>query len=502
MTDFTKHIDLASERLGAAVLLASDDFFAQKENLVLAAEPVWKEHAYTANGKWMDGWESRRKRTPGHDWAIIRLGVPGVLRGVIVDTAFFTGNYPDACAIDAAYVTGNLSPEEIESGSEWTEVLPQSKLEGSAKNPFAIESPIIATHLRLRIFPDGGVARLRVYGDPIPNPARLSTTAEVNLLSMALGARAVGCSDDHYGKPNNLLQPGRAPNMGDGWETKRRRGPGHDWATIQLALPGTVSRLVIDTDHNKGNYPDTADVEATSAPAGSDLDAAEWFTLLPRQKLQAHMAHRYSEELAEHEPITHLRLRIFPDGGVSRLRVFGTPSAAGLVQARLAWINALPAPDAQTTLETCCASSTWAAAMTSARPFTSVAQAVSLGESASATLSSDDWLEAFAGHPRIGGKHAEKQTGETASKWSSGEQAGMSDASETTKDRLARLNDEYFEKHGFIFIICATGKSADEMSAALADRLSNDTATEIRNAATEQRKITTIRLNKYFGAAQ
>ena len=502
MTDFTKRINLASERLGSAVLLASDDFFAEKENLIRAAEPVWKEHAYTENGKWMDGWESRRKRTPGNDWAIIRLGVPGVVRGVIVDTAFFTGNYPDACAIDAAYVTGNLSPEEIEADSEWTEVLPHSKLDGNAKNPFAIESPVIATHLRLRIFPDGGVARLRVYGDPIPNPGRLSTDAEVNLASMALGARAVGCSDEHYGDPNNLLQPGRAPNMGDGWETKRRRGPGHDWAILQLALPGAVNRLVIDTDHNKGNYPDTADIEATSAPVGSDLESAEWFTLLPRQKLQAHTAHRYSSELAEHAPITHLRLRIFPDGGVSRLRVFGYPSADGLVAARLAWLNALPSPEAITTLQECCASSAWASHMEAARPFASVDSTLAQAEKAADSLSNDDWLEAFAGHPRIGGRQAEKETGDTAAKWSAGEQAGMTSASESTKDRLARLNDEYFEKHGFIFIICATGRSAEEMSNALTQRLSNDTNAEITNAAAEQRKITAIRLNKYFGAAQ
>ena len=502
MTDFTKRINLASERLGSAVLLASDDFFAQKENLVRAAEPVWKEHAYTENGKWMDGWESRRKRTPGNDWAIIRLGVPGVVRGVTVDTAFFTGNYPDACAIDAAYVTGNLSPEEIEADAAWTEILPHSKLNGDAKNSFTIDSAVIATHLRLRIFPDGGVARLRVYGDPLPNPWRLSTDAEVNLASMALGARAVGCSDDHYGQPNNLLQPGRAPNMGDGWETKRRRGPGHDWASIQLALPGTISRLVIDTDHNKGNYPDTADIEATSAPFGADLDAAEWFMLLPRQKLQAHTPHRYSSELTQHDSITHVRLRIFPDGGVSRLRVFGWPSASGLVAARLAWLNALPAPEAIATLQECCAASAWANTMTDARPFASVAAALSVAETAADSLTSEDWLEAFAGHPRIGGRYAEKETGDTAAAWSAGEQAGVAAASESTKDRLSRLNDEYFEKHGFIFIICATGKSADEMSAALAERVANDTETEIRNAAAEQRKITAIRLNKYFGAAQ
>jgi allantoicase len=287
--------------------------------------------------------------------------------------------------------------------------------------------------------------------------------------------------------------------MGDGWETKRRRGPGHDWAIIQLALPGTISRLVIDTDHNKGNYPDTADIEATTAPANSDLDQADWFTLLPRQKLQAHMAHRYSDELAEHSAITHLRLRIFPDGGVSRLRVFGRPSAEGLVDAGLAWLNALPTREATAAVQACCASSAWASRMVDARPFTSVFDALTRAESAADALTDTDWLEAFSGHPRIGGKSAEKHTGTAAEEWSAVEQAGVANASETTKARLARLNDEYFDKHGFIFIICATEQNADEMSNALAERVSNDTPTEIRNASAEQRKITALRLNKYLG---
>jgi len=498
MADFSKLIDLASERLGAAALLASDDFFAPKENLVRAPDPIWRADAYTENGKWMDGWESRRKRTPGHDWAIVRLGVPGVLRGVTVDTAFFTGNFPERCAIDAAYVTGNESPEELVATADWTEVLPETPLDGDAENVFSLSSPVVASHVRLRIYPDGGVARLRVYGEPLPEPRRLRPDAELNLAAMELGARALGCSDDHYGKPNNLLQPGRAPNMGDGWETKRRRGPGHDWATICLALAGRVTRLVLDTEHNKGNYPDRADVQAAVSSDTECVDEAAWFTLLPSQKLQAHTAHGFTAELMEHEFVTHLRLRIYPDGGVSRMRVYGVPTAEAIAGVQLAWLNALPSTTAAEALLTCCGSSTWVQGMLRARPFASAADVLAAADSVASALEPADWLEAFAAHPPIGGRHADRGTGEQAAKWSAGEQASVANAAEETLRDLASLNERYAERYGFIFIICATAKSADEMRAALSERLSNDRDTELQIAAVEQRKITALRLHKYL----
>ncbi|HEX3581546.1 MAG TPA: allantoicase, partial [Thermoanaerobaculia bacterium] len=230
MADFRELIDLASERLGGAVLYATDDFFAEKENLLKQAKPVWKEHEYTDRGKWMDGWESRRKRTPGHDHAIIRLGAPGVIRGFVVDTSFFRGNYPSHCSIEACYAPFESRPDELTS---WVEILPKSELRGDSENELAIESPFAFTHLRFHIYPDGGVARLRVHGEVVPEWRRSGGLSnQIDLAAIEHGGEVLTCSDMFFGPKHNLIMPGRAFNMSDGWETRRRRGPGHDWVIV------------------------------------------------------------------------------------------------------------------------------------------------------------------------------------------------------------------------------------------------------------------------------
>jgi allantoicase len=337
MTDFADLIDLAAERLGGAVLYANDDFFAPKENLLRASAPVFVEGKYTERGKWMDGWESRRRRTPGFDWCLIRLGLPGRVRGVVVDTSFFRGNYPESCSLEACAADGNATVEDLTSeATEWVEILPPSRLQGDSPNPFAVSSDERFTHLRFKIYPDGGVARLRVHGDVLPDWGRIKRAGGlVDLAAVENGGLVVATSDEFFGGRHNLIMPGRAADMSGGWETKRRRGPGHDWCVIRLGAAGVVCRVEVDTSHFKGNYPESCSLEAARAPEGADergegagvvaaLDRLPWQELLPRTPLQAHTRHFYEEELRDAGRATHARFRIFPDGGVSRLRLYGT----------------------------------------------------------------------------------------------------------------------------------------------------------------------------------
>ena len=333
MNDFTELIDLASERLGGAVVYANDDFFAPKENLLKAGAPVFIEGKYTDRGKWMDGWESRRRRTSGFDWCIIRLGLPGIIRGVVVDTSFFRGNYPEQASLEACAVDGNPDVERLVSEAiSWTEILPVSDLNGDSQNPFAIQSKERFTHLRFKIFPDGGVARLRVYGEVVPDWNALARRGEIDLAAVENGARVLHCSDMFFGHLHNLIMPGRALDMSDGWETKRRRGPGFDWAVVKLATKGEIRRVEVDTSHFKGNYPDTCSLEACDAEGKvvdeSTISSLPWKEVLPLTKLQAHTRHFYEEELKRTEAVTHVRFNIYPDGGVSRLRLYGTISGS------------------------------------------------------------------------------------------------------------------------------------------------------------------------------
>jgi allantoicase len=327
MTSFTDLVDVAAERLGGAVLFANDEFFAPKEALLKAAKPEWREGVYTERGKWMDGWETRRRRTPGHDWCLIRLGLPAVLRGIVIDTAFFRGNYPEACSLEACFAPGLPEPEALAAGriAPWTEVLARSPLAGDAENPFPIAYDGPVTHLRFNIYPDGGVARLRAFGEPRPDP-RLQPGVETDLAALERGGMVVATSDQNFGRRHNLILPGRSTHMGDGWETRRRRGPGHDWTIVRLAARGVISAVEIDTDHYKGNAPGSCSLEGCDAPgavAETLTEArASWTELLAQTPLQPHARHRF-DALTGAVPATHARLNIFPDGGIARLRLIG-----------------------------------------------------------------------------------------------------------------------------------------------------------------------------------
>lgn len=326
--EFTDLIDLASEKLGGAVLFANDDFFAQKENLLKPAAPAWKEGVYTDLGKWMDGWETRRRRSPRldekFDWCVIRLGMPGEIKGVVVDTAFFRGNYPSHCSLEACTVDGQPDIEQLlNANTQWTEILSLSELKGDSKNAFTIDHACRVTHLRFKIYPDGGVARLRVHGNVMPDwDALRKRNSEIDLAAAENGGDVPLASDMFFGHRHNLIMPGLAQDMSDGWESQRRRGPGYDWCIVKLGIKGTITRVEIDTSHFKGNYPESGSLEGGVSNDGN-VESIEWHELLAMTKLQAHTRHTFASELAELGAITHVRFNIFPDGGVSRLRLFG-----------------------------------------------------------------------------------------------------------------------------------------------------------------------------------
>ena len=314
---FHEWIQLEQPRLGTRVTFASDEFFAAKERLIEASEPVFIDGKYDDHGKWMDGWESRRKRVAGHDYCVIRLGIPGIVRGFNIDTRHFTGNYPPQASIEAC-VSDVDCPED-----GWTELLPTTDLRGDAQQFLAVSDDSVWTHLRLHIYPDGGIARLRVYGEIRPDAP--DADQSIDLFALESGGRAIACSDEHYGSMHNLNVAGRGINMGDGWETARRRGPGNDWVIVALGRPGIIDRVEVDTAHFKGNYPDRVSLEAALF-AGDDEpgnDSKLWQQLLPEQKLAMDTQHVFEGELLVKGVVSHVRMSIFPDGGISRLRLHG-----------------------------------------------------------------------------------------------------------------------------------------------------------------------------------
>ena len=507
MSEFSHLIDLASARLGGQPVAANDDFFAEKENLVKPEPPIFIPGKYTDRGKWMDGWESRRRRTPGHDWCIVKLGLPGIIHSFVVDTAFFTGNFPSHCSIDGC----GLPPGADVTGDDvaWHPILARTELAGHTKNSFAIPAARgperRVTHVRLNIFPDGGVARLRVMGEVLPDWTRaLSGGGTIDLASALNGGHIVDTSDRFYGDPRNMLMPYRAANMGEGWETRRRRGPGHDWAVIRLGLDGSIRRIEVDTAFFKGNYPDTASVQAVEMHddgTGVSADVASraignWRIVLAQTKLEPDHLHVYEPELTADVTASHVRLNIFPDGGVSRFRVVGLPTVSARRAAVLRQLNAIDIPELTTTLADFCAAPEWIARVSAARPFADADALLAAAAAADAAVSRDGWLEAFRHHPRIGERAAERRQSDVAQRSSSREQARVAEASPDEVAALADANSAYETRFGHVFIVCASGKSAPDMLALLRERLNNDPQTEMTLAAGELKKITRLRLER------
>ncbi|HEV2749149.1 MAG TPA: allantoicase [Gemmatimonadales bacterium] len=326
-------IDLASARVGGRALVASDEFFAPKENLLAPGRGVFIEGKYTDRGKWMDGWETRRRRGPEgeYDWCVIRLGIPGLIRAITVDTNHFRGNHPAACSLDAAMLTGALGSRQLRTlDRAFTELLPRSPLTGHTENEFTVRSGSPYTHVRLKIYPDGGVARLRVWGEARPDWERMARARRaVDLVAVEHGGLPLATSDQFFSEPLNLIMPGRSRDMADGWETRRRRGPGHDWVVLRLGRRGVIERVELDTTHFKGNFPESASLEGCDVAGGgggaAPGDDARWRELVARTPLRANALHRMPVARPARTPVTHVRLNIFPDGGVARVRLWGRP---------------------------------------------------------------------------------------------------------------------------------------------------------------------------------
>jgi allantoicase len=344
---FTTLPDLASRALAGSVVYANDELFAQRENLITPGRAVFSTEDFGHKGKVYDGWETRRRREPGHDWAIVRLGVPGVVHGVNIDTSWFKGNYPPYASVEAASFEWHPSVEELE-GADWVTLVEKSPVAGDTDNYFSVDDGRRYTHLRLTIYPDGGVARFRVHGEPVPDPRFLTGT--VDLAALENGGSVVDCSNMFYSSPTQILQPGRARIMGEGWENARRRDDGNDHVTVKLAAPGLVRRVEIDTSYFVGNAAGWARLSGVNEATGDVDDPSTWTELIPKTRLQPDTRHFF--RVRPDAAVTHVRLDVYPDGGLARMRVNGEVDEAALRAAVVRWLDLLPENHAVEVLST------------------------------------------------------------------------------------------------------------------------------------------------------
>ena len=329
--DFAALPDLASRLLGGSVVAANDEFFAEKENLIKPGPPVFAAAEFGLKGKVYDGWETRRRREPGHDWAIVRLGCQGIVHGVVVDTAFFRGNYPPEISVEAAIAEGYPSPVEL-AELRWHELVARSPADGNTANSYPVADRRRWTHIRLSIYPDGGVARFRVHGEVVPDPAFLTGT--IDLAALENGGRVVGCSNAFYSSPEHLIMPGRARVMSDGWENARRRDAANDYVEIDLAGGGLIGHAEIDTSYFVGNAPGWIKLAVAHERQAADAELS-WREVLPRTRVQPDTRHRFRVD--DTRPATRVRLDVIPDGGLARLRIYGQLTPDALTAAADRW---------------------------------------------------------------------------------------------------------------------------------------------------------------------
>jgi allantoicase len=504
---FRAFVDLSADSLGTFVVYATDDYFAPKENLVRPDAPEWKEGLYTDRGKWMDGWESQRKRSEGHDFAILRLGVPGSISGLLCDTTHFKGNAPEAVSLEVCEASHLATADEL-LAAVWTEVLPRTPVKADFPNELTLTVPSPrATHVRLHIYPDGGVARLRLYGVADPAPRVFWQPASIDLAALEHGGGVAAVSDQFFGPPSNLLLPGRGVNMGDGWETKRRRTPGSDWCVIRLGRRGVVERIELDTHFFKGNAPQAVRVDALDATGMSqeELNAAlssgaGFAPFIEKTPVVQHRRHIL--EPSRPLPLTHFRVHIFPHGGVNRMRFMGYAVDTASERERLADLNEAPHAEAAEIFRSLCAAARWVDQLVDSRPFPSVREVFSRARASFFSLQESDYLQAFEAHPRLGATKRAAAATERSATWSTGEQREIQASLLGVETRLAELNEAYLQKFGFIFICFASGRTAPQILELLEERIGNSRAQELEQAAREQWRITQLRLEKWLLAGR
>lgn len=315
-------IDLAQPRLGSKVIFKTDDFFASANRIIDPSPAVFKEGLFDKNGKWMDGWESRRKRTSGHDFLIIKLGKSGSINKVDVDTSHFNGNQPSMISLEGCY-----SKSKNIKDLKWKTLIGKKKTKANSHHMFKSSSKSIFTHIKLNIFPDGGVARLRLYGS-ISKENNKFGNKTINLASLLNGASVIACNNEHFGKAENILAPGKAKNMGDGWETRRRRDKGFDWLILNPINGKKIDKIEISTHHFKGNFPSHCSLQAAFVPnkkSSSSIikSSVKWKFLLNKVNLSANKTHVFKNILMKNDKINFIKINIFPDGGISRFKIFG-----------------------------------------------------------------------------------------------------------------------------------------------------------------------------------
>jgi allantoicase len=482
-------VDLAVRAAGGGVVAASDETFAEKENLVSTAAATHAAHTFGHKGQIYDGWETRRRRAvpggpgpmdpEGDDWAVIRLGLPGIVHRVVVDTAFFDGNHPVSAEIDVRWIEGHPSPDEVVDGP-W-EPLCGTDLQGDTAHTVEVEHPRAATHVRLRIHPDGGVARLRVLGEVLPDVRRWRGIG-VDLASLAAGGRVVDASNRHYSPPENLLLPGSAAHMGEGWETRRRREGGFDWVDVALGVAGRVHQVVVDTTHFVGNAPGTVRLVALGGP-GADREVE----LLPETAVQPDTEHWFGvpDGLDDDLVVDRVRVEVRPDGGFARLRLVGRPTVEAAAAAGMRRFGAMPAAVAEQVLLGCASAPDWAAAVVAGRPYADLEALVRAASAGILALDEKDLAAALAGHAPIGTPH--DATGAR-------EQAGVSSLGEAATRELADGNRAYEERFGHVYLVRAAGRSGEEMLALLRERLGHDPETEADVARAQLAELTALRI--------
>jgi len=317
-----KMINLAEPRLGSKVIFKTDDFFASAHRILKSENPIFKEGIFDNNGKWMDGWETRRRRTKGYDYLIVKLGKPGKIFNADLDTTHFSGNQPTHASIEACF-----SRNKPNKKTKWITILNKKKLGPNKNHNFTTKNKSIFNYVKLNIFPDGGIARIRLFGKIDMEKVNISRKI-TNLSSVLNGASIVGCNNEHFGRAENVIAPGKSKNMGDGWETRRSRGKNFDWLIIKFGKIGIINKLEVDTHHFKGNYPDSCSVQTAKIQKKVSnnfivRNSSRWKVILNKARLKANKKHVFKNNQMKKNKVNFLKINIYPDGGISRIRAFG-----------------------------------------------------------------------------------------------------------------------------------------------------------------------------------